>query len=249
VSMFGLFGLSYEFRWSVLWVEPHLTWLLNGLFTTLRLAAISWIIAVLLGIIFGAMRTVAFRPVRAVATFYVEFFRNVPLLVWLFFWYFGAPEVFPEFLKEWFIRHGIEFWSGVAAISIYHGARLAEVIRSGIQAIPKTQLEAGLSSGLSVIETYRLILIPIALRLIVPPTTNESLNLLKNTSLAMTIGIAELTFAARQVETYTAKAVEALTAAALIYLVLCLTISTIMNKIERKYAIPGLIARGTGAEH
>ncbi len=247
--MFGLFGLSYEFRWSVLWVEPHLTWLLNGLFTTLRLAGTSWIIAVLLGILFGAMRTVSFRPVRAVATVYVEFFRNVPLLVWLFFWYFGAPEAFPEFLKQWFIRHGIEFWSGVAAISIYHGARLSEVIRAGIQAIPKTQLEAGLSTGLSVVETYRLILIPVALRLIVPPATNESLNLLKNTSLAMTIGIAEITFAARQVETYSAKAVESLTAAALIYLVLCLTISTIMNKVERKYAIPGLIARGTGAEH
>ncbi len=247
--MLGLFGFSYEFKWSVLWSEPYVLWLLNGLWITLRLAAISWIIAVLLGILFGAMRTVSFRPVRAISTFYVEFFRNVPLLVWLFFWYFGAPEVFPNFLKEWFIRHGIEFWSGVAAISIYHGSRLAEVIRAGIQAIPKTQLEAGLSSGLSVIETYRLILIPVALRLIVPPATNESLNLLKNTSLAMTIGIAELTFAARQVETYSAKAVEALSAAALMYLVLCLSISTIMNKIERKYAIPGLIARGTGAEH
>ena len=247
--MFGLFGLSYEFRWSVLWIEPHVTWLLNGLSTTLRLAAISWVIAVLLGIIFGAMRTGSFRPIRAIATFYVEFFRNVPLLVWLFFWYFGAPEVFPEVIKQWLIHHGIEFWSGVAAISIYHGARLSEVIRSGIQAIPKTQFEAGLSTGLSVIETYRLILIPVALRLIVPPATNESLNLLKNTSLAMTIGVAELTFATRQIETYTAKAVEALTAAALIYLVLCLTISTIMNKIEKKYAIPGLIVRGTGAEH
>ena len=248
-GMLGLFGLSYEFRWSVLWAEPHLTWLFNGLSTTLRLAAISWLLAVSFGILFGAMRTVSFRPVRATATVYVEFFRNVPLLVWLFFWYFGAPEVFPEVVKQWFIRHGIEFWSGVAAIGIYHGARLAEVIRSGIQAIPKTQLEAGLSSGLSVAETYRLILIPVALRLIVPPATNESLNLLKNTSLAMTIGVAELTFATRQIETYTAKAVEALTAAALIYLILCLSIAAIMNRVERKYAIPGLIVRGTGAEH
>jgi ABC-type amino acid transport system permease subunit len=123
------------------------------------------------------------------------------------------------------------------------------VIRAGIQAIPKTQLEAGLSSGLSVFETYRLIIIPIALRLIVPPATNESLNLLKNTSLAMTIGVAELTFASRQIETYTAKAVEALTSAALIYLALCLSISSVMNWIEAKFAIPGLIARGTRAEH
>jgi len=247
--IFGFLGMTYEFKWSVLWVQPHLTWLIDGISTTLRLAAISWCFAVLLGILFGAMRTVPFRPVRIVATAYVEFFRNVPLLVWLFFWYFGAPEVFPEVVRQWFIRHGIEFWSGVAAISVYHGSRLAEVIRSGIQSIPKTQLEAGISSGLSVVQTYRLIIIPVALRLIVPPATNESLNLLKNTSLAMTIGVAELTFATRQIETYTAKAVEALSAAALLYLVLCLSISTVMNRLESKFAIPGLIARGVKAEH
>jgi len=247
--IFGFLGMTYEFRWSVLWIQPHLTWLADGILTTLRLAAISWAIAVLLGIIFGAMRTVPFRPVRSIATAYVEFFRNVPLLVWLFFWYFGAPEAFPEVIRQWFIHHGIEFWSAVAAISVYHGARFAEVIRAGIQSIPKTQLEAGISSGLSVAQTYRLIIIPIALRLIVPPATNESLNLLKNTSLAMTIGVAELTFSTRQIETYTAKAVEALTAAALLYLVICLSISTVMNRLESKFAIPGLIARGARAEH
>ena len=186
---------------------------------------------------------------RAIATAYVEFFRNVPLLVWLFFWYFGAPEVFPEFVRQWFIRHGIEIWSAIAAISVYHGARIAEVIRSGIQSIPKTQLEAGMASGLSVGQTYRMIIIPIALRLIVPPTTNESLNLLKNSSLAMTIWVAELTFATRQIETYTAKAIEAFTAGTLIYLILCLGISAIMNRVERKFAIPGLIARAARAEH
>jgi len=242
-------GFSYEFRWSVLWTAPHPIWLMDGILTTLWLAVVSWIFAVLLGIIFGALRTVPFRPLRAIATAYVEFFRNVPLLVWLFFWYFGAPEVFPEFVRQWFIRHGIEIWSAIAAISVYHGARIAEVIRSGIQSIPKTQLEAGMASGLSVSQTYRMIIIPIALRLIVPPTTNESLNLLKNSSLAMTIGVAELTFATRQIETYTAKAIEAFTAGTLIYLILCLGISAIMNRVERKFAIPGLIARAARAEH
>ena len=247
--IFGFLGMTYEFKWSVLWAQPHLTWLIDGLLTSLRLASISWCIAVLLGIVFGAMRTVPFRPVRIVATAYVEFFRNVPLLVWLFFWYFGAPEAFPEPVRQWFIRHGIEFWSAVAGISVYHGARFAEVIRAGIQAIPRTQLEAGVSSGLSVVQAYRLIIIPIALRLIVPPATNESLNLLKNTSLAMTIGVAEITFATRQIETYTAKAIEAFTAGTLIYLILCLGISTIMNRVESKLAIPGLIARAERAEH
>lgn len=240
---------SYEFRWSVLWAQPHLGWLMDGLLTTMRLAAMSWFIAVALGIFFGALRTVPFRPLRVLATAYVEFFRNVPLLVWLFFWYFGAPEVFPEPVKKWFIQHGVEFWSAVAGVSVYHGARFAEVIRAGIQAIPKTQWEAGVSSGLSVSQTYRLIIIPIALRLIVPPATNESLNLLKNTSLAMTIGVAELTFATRQIETYTAKAIEAFTAGTLIYLGLCLGISAVMSRVERKFAIPGMIARAGRAEH
>jgi His/Glu/Gln/Arg/opine family amino acid ABC transporter permease subunit len=246
---YGFLGIPYDFRWSVLWTPPHGTWLLDGLLMTLRLSAISWIIAVLLGILFGALRTVPFRPLRIFATAYVEFFRNVPLLVWLFFWYFGAPEVLPEPIRQWLIRHGMEFSCAVAGISIYHGARISEVIRAGIQSIPKTQIEAGLSTGLSVTQTYRLIIIPIALRLIVPPVTNESLNLLKNTSLAMTIGVGELTFATRQIETYTAKAFEAFTAGTLIYLALCLGIAYVMNRVERKFAIPGLIVRAGRAEH
>ncbi len=246
---FGFLGIPYEFRWSVLWESPHGTWLIDGILMTLRLSALSWVFAVLLGILFGALRTVPFRPLRAIATAYVEFFRNVPLLVWLFFWYFGAPEFLPESIRQWLIHHGVEFWSAVAGISIYHGARMSEVIRSGIQSIPKTQLEAGISTGLSISQTYRLIIIPIALRLIIPPVTNESLNLLKNSSLAMTIGVAELTFATRQIETYTAKAIEAFTAGTLIYLILCLSIALIMNRAERRFAIPGLIARGGRAEH
>lgn len=245
----GFLTISYQFRWSVLWEPPHGTWLLDGFLMTLRLSAISWIFAVLLGILVGTLRTVPFRPLRALVTAYVEFFRNVPLLVWLFFWYFGAPEVFPESIRQWLIHHGMEFWSAVAGISIYHGARMSEVIRAGIQSIPKAQLESGIATGLSISQAYRAIVIPIALRLIIPPVTNESLNLLKNTSLAMTIGVAELTFATRQVETYTAKAFEAFTAGTLIYLALCLGIAYVMNRVEKKFAIPGLIARAERAEH
>ncbi|MFB3887211.1 MAG: amino acid ABC transporter permease [Thermodesulfobacteriota bacterium] len=246
---YGFLGISYDFRWNILWTPPHDSWLLDGLLMTLKLSAFSWIIAVLIGILVGALRTVPFKPLRMAATGYVEFFRNVPLLVWLFFWYFGAPEALPEWIRQWLIRNGAEFICALAGVSFYHGARMSEVIRAGIQSIPKTQLEAGLSTGLSVFQTYRLVIIPIALRLIVPPLTNESLNLLKNTSLAMTIGVAELTFATRQIETYTAKAFEAFTAGTLIYLVLCLGIAYAMNRVERKYAIPGLIARAGRAEH
>jgi His/Glu/Gln/Arg/opine family amino acid ABC transporter permease subunit len=235
--------VQYEFKWSVLWSGQSAGWLLQGLITTLELSALAWLLAIALGILAGALRTVAFTPLRAVAVFYVEFFRNVPLLVWMFFWYFGVPPLLPRAVQDWLFNHGAEFWAAVIALGVYTGARMSEVIRAGILAIPKTQFEASLAMGLTVGQAYRLIILPIALRLIVPPMTNESLNLLKNSSVALTISVAELTFQTRQVETYTAKAIEALTAGTLIYLVLCLGIATVMSRLERRFAIPGLIAR------
>ena len=228
----------------MLWSGQSGYWLLEGLLTTLAISALAWILAVVLGILSGALRTVPWRPLRAAATVYVEFFRNVPLLVWMFFWYFGVPPLLPEAARQWLFGHSLEFWAGMVALGVYHGARMSEVIRSGIQAIPRTQFEASVAMGLTTWQAYRLVIVPIALRLIVPPATSESLNLLKNSSVALTISVAELTFQTRQVETYTAKAIEAFTAGTLIYLAMCLSIATIMARVERRFAIPGLIARG-----
>ncbi len=235
--------MSYQFNWSVLWSGESGGWLLQGILTTLEISALAWLLAVALGILSGALRTVPFALLRVIATFYVEFFRNVPILVWMFFWYFGVPPLLPQAVREWLFNHGAEFWAGMFALGVYHGARMSEVIRSGIQSIPKTQFEASMAMGLTVWQAYRLVIVPVALRLIVPPATSESLNLLKNSSVALTISVAELTFQTRQIETYTAKAIEALTAGTLIYLVLCVSIATIMARVERRFAIPGLIAR------
>jgi His/Glu/Gln/Arg/opine family amino acid ABC transporter permease subunit len=236
--------VNYTFNWSVLWTGESGQWLLSGLIVTLELSALAWILAVALGIVSGALRTVKFRPLRAVATFYVEFFRNVPLLVWMFFWYFGVPPFLPEVIREWMFGHGLEFWAGVLALGVYSGARFSEVLRSGIQSIPRTQMEAAVASGLTTFQAYRYVILPVALRLIIPPATNESLNLLKNSSVALTISVAELTFQTRQIETYTAKAIEALTAGTLIYLVLCIGLASFMAWVERRTAIPGLITSG-----
>ncbi len=236
--------MNYTFNWSVLWTGESGRWLLSGLIVTLELSALAWILAVALGIVSGALRTVKFRPLRAVATFYVEFFRNVPLLVWMFFWYFGVPPFLPEVIREWMFGHGLEFWAGVLALGVYSGARFSEVLRSGIQSIPRTQMEAAVASGLTTFQAYRYVILPVALRLIIPPATNESLNLLKNSSVALTISVAELTFQTRQIQTYTAKAIEALTAGTLIYLVLCVGLASIMSWVERRTAIPGLITSG-----
>jgi polar amino acid transport system permease protein len=241
--------MNYHFNWSVLWTGQSGQWLLQGVVTTLEISALAWLIALALGILSGALRTVPLALLRALAACYVEFFRNVPLLVWMFFWYFALPPLLPQALQDWLYNHGAEFWAGTLALGVYHGARLSEVIRAGIQSIPKTLLEASVATGLTVRAAYRLIIVPIALRLIVPPLTNESLNLLKNSSLALTIGVAELTFMTRQIETYTAKAFEALAAGTLIYLVLCLGIATVMSRVEERFRIPGLIARVGRAEH
>jgi glutamate/aspartate transport system permease protein len=236
--------VSYQFDWSILWSGQSGGWLLQGLLTTLGISALAWLLAAVLGILSGALRTVPWKPLRAAATFYVEFFRNVPLLVWMFFWYFGVPPLLPAGARQWLFDHRPEFWAGMVALGVYHGARMSEVIRSGIQSIPKTQFEAAVAMGLTTWQAYRLVIVPIALRLIVPPATSESLNLLKNSSVALTISVAELTFQTRQIETYTAKAIEALTAGTLIYLALCVSIATVMARVERRFAIPGLIARG-----
>jgi glutamate/aspartate transport system permease protein len=241
--------LQYDFKWSVLWTAPYAGWLLSGIGTTLRLSAIAWVVACALGILAGALRTVPFAPVRLLATGYVEFFRNVPLLVWMFFWYFGVPQFLPAGAQEPLNRLGVEFLAAVMALGVYHGARFSEVIRAGIQSIPKTQLEAAVSTGLSVGQAYRFIILPVALRLIIPPLTSESLNLLKNSSLALTIGVAELTFQTRQIESDTAKGIEALTAGTLIYLLLCLGVAGIMARVESRFAIPGMIARAGAPEH
>ncbi|OGL00130.1 MAG: hypothetical protein A3E31_06870 [Candidatus Rokubacteria bacterium RIFCSPHIGHO2_12_FULL_73_22] len=236
--------MNYQFQWGVLWSGQSGSWLLQGVLTTLGISALAWILAAALGILSGALRTVPWRPLRAAAVFYVEFFRNVPLLVWMFFWYFGVPPLLPRPVQDWLFNHGAEFWAGMFALGVYHGARMSEVIRSGIQSIPRTQFEASMAMGLTTFQAYRLVIVPIALRLIVPPATNESLNLLKNSSVALTISVAELTFQTRQIETYTAKAIEALTAGTLIYLVLCVSIAAVMAWVERRFRIPGLIARG-----
>jgi len=195
--------VNYQFKWSVLWSGQSGSWLLQGVITTLEISALAWVLAAALGIVSGALRTVPFRPLRAVGTFYVEFFRNVPLLVWMFFWYFGVPPLLPRAAQDWIFNHGAEFWAGMFALGVYHGARMSEVIRAGILAIPRTQFEAAVAMGLTTFQAYRLVIVPIALRLIVPPATNESLNLLKNSSVALTISVAELTFQTRQIETYT----------------------------------------------
>lgn len=254
MTLARILGLQYEFRWSVLWESPYGYWLLQGIKNTIVLSLLAWVIALALGIALGLLRTAPWRVPRAVATAYVEFFRNTPLLVQLFFWYFAVPQLLPAGpirdtinslnLDTPILTLNFEFLAALAGLGVYTAARVGETIRSGIQSIPRQQTEAGLSSGLGLGQVYRYILIPVGFRIVIPPMTTEFLTIFKNSSLAITIGFAEVTFQTQQINSYTFKGLEAVTAATLIYLAISLTIAASMSRLERRLAIPGLIARG-----
>lgn len=238
--------LAYEFRWSVLWESPYGEWMLQGIWTTLKLGIICWLIALILGIVVGTCRITPWKPLRWLATAYTEFFRDIPLLVQLFFWYFAAPRILPASLEK-FLYHevpNVEFWVVVVGLSIYTSSRVAEQIRSGIQSIPADQFHAALSTGLTHYQMYRYIIIPLALRIMIPPLTTEFLTTFKNTSLAMTVGVLETTFMSQQIEAYTFHGLEATTAACLVYLVITMLVILLMGQVEKVLAIPGFIARG-----
>jgi glutamate/aspartate transport system permease protein len=238
--------LAYEFRWSVLCELPYGIWMLQGIWTTIKLGLISWVFALFLGIIVGTCRVTPYRPLRLIATAYTEFFRDIPLLVQLFFWYFAAPRILPAHLELYLYRQvpQAEFWITVIALSIYTSSRVAEQIRSGMQSISQDQFNAALSTGLTHFQMYRYVTIPLAIRIMIPPLTTEFLTIFKNTSLAMTVGVLETTFMSQQIEAYTFRGLEATTGACIVYLIITMIVVAGMGMVEKKLAVPGLIARG-----
>jgi glutamate/aspartate transport system permease protein len=246
--------LMYDFRWSVLWEPPYCDMLLYGIRMTLVVSPLAWLIACVLGVALAVCRTAPWRMPRALAAIYVECFRNTPLLVQLFFWYFGVPQILPRGLQTWLNRLdvsilgltlNIEVWSLIVGLAIYTSARVAETLRSGIQSLPKEQTEAGLSTGLSRLQVYHYVIIPQAVRLVLPTLSTEFLTIYKNSSLGLTIAVAEMTFATRQIDSYTFKGLEAATAVTLLYLAISLAIAGLMSLVEHFTAIPGMVTRHT----
>lgn len=228
----------YQFDWSVVTSGKYAEWLLTGIKITFELSAVSIVLAFLLGLIIAVMRMSNVRPVRWFAHGYLEFFRNTPLLVQIFFWYFGSYKILPTVINDWLNTMNIEFAAAVIALTIYTSAFIAEDIRSGVRAIPKEQMEAARSSGFSYLRSMQYIILPQAVRLTVPPLINQFLNLTKNSSLAMTIGVAELTYQARQIESYTFRGFEAFTAATLVYVVLSFAITGLMTLYSKRVLTP-----------
>lgn len=222
--------LSYKFDWSVILTGQYHDWLVSGLMVTLKLSVAGIVLSFLLGLIVAVMRMSHLRLFRWSACVFLEFTRNTPLLIQIFFWYFGSYKLLPTAVNEWLNNTGFEFAAGLIALTIYTSAFIAEDIRSGVLSIPKEQMEAAQSSGFSYLRSMQYIILPQAVRITIPPLCNQFLNLAKNSSLAMTIGVMELTYQARQVESYTFKGFEAFTAATLVYLVISVIITFLVDQ-------------------
>ena len=226
--------LKYHFDWSIVTSGKYFDWLVSGLKVTLELSSVSIVLAFLLGLVIAIMRMSEVKAIRLIATAYLEFFRNTPLLVQIFFWYFGSYKILPTAVNDWLNATGFEFAAAVIALTIYTSAFIAEDIRSGVLSIPKEQMEAARSAGFSYLRSMQYIILPQAVRITIPPLVNQFLNVAKNSSLAMTIGVMEITYQARQVESYTFKGFEAFTAATVVYLTLSLVLTALVNLYNEK---------------
>lgn len=238
--------MNYNWKWGVLFEDPYLGWLISGFGWTISVALCAWVIAMTIGSLIGIGRTLPNPIIRGFCTAYVELFRNVPLLVQMFIWYFAVPEMLPEDMGRWMKRDlpYPEFTMAVIALGLYTASRVAEQVRAGIETVPKGLSAAATAHGLSLSQSYRHILLPIAFRLIVPPMTSEFLTVFKNSSLALTIGLLELTAQSQQIAEYTFQGFEAYTAATVIYVSIALTATIIMQVLERYTRIPGFVGKG-----
>jgi glutamate/aspartate transport system permease protein len=243
--------VNYNWHWQVLLeTEPggtgtYLHYLLVGLGWTLATALAAWVMALTIGALVGTLRTTSMTWVRHLGNLYVEIFRNVPLIVQMFLWFFVLPELVPKALGDWMKQMPPPWGSYVPAVvclGIFTSVRVAEQVRAGIQSLPRGQRMAGVAMGLTETQAYRYVILPQSFRIILPPLTSEFMNIIKNSSVALTIGLLELTGRARSMQEFSFRVFEAFAAATVIYLLTNLVVVLAMRALERKVRVPGLIA-------
>jgi len=227
--------VNYEFNWMVVLTGEYRDWIIQGLIITLKISAISIVLSLLLGTVVTTLRMTKIRILEWITFSYIEFFRNTPLLIQIFFWYFGSSMIFPESLNQWLYAHDYEFAVGVFSLTLYTAAFIAEEIRSGIISIPKEQMESSRATGLSFVQAMSYVVLPQAFRIVIPTLISQFLNLIKNSSLVMTIGVMDLTYMTRQIESYSFRGFEAFTVATLLYIAISLIVSFAITLYNRKY--------------
>jgi len=240
--------LKYNWDWSIFLqgaADGSGTWLhylAVGLVWSLSTALAAWVLALTIGSLVGIIRTTPAKWAVRLGNAYVEIFRNIPLLVQMFLWFFVLPELLPKSVGD-AIKQMPPPWGSylpaVLCLGIYTSVRVAEQVRAGIQSLPRGQGMAGTALGLTLPQTYRYVLLPMAYRVIFPPLTSEFLNIIKNSSVALTIGLLELTGRARAMQEFTFKVFEAFSAATVLYLITNLVIVLLMRSLERRLRVPG----------
>ncbi|GMU72981.1 MAG: amino acid ABC transporter permease [Burkholderiales bacterium] len=241
--------MNYHWHWSVFLQEPmpgttYLDWLLSGLELTLTIGLGGWLIALVLGTFLGVLRTLPGRLASGLAVAYVELFRNVPLLVQLFMWYFVAPEFLPGDLGQRVKALNPlmqQLLAAILCLGMFTAARICEQVRAGIESVSGGQALAGLALGLTRVQTYRFVILPVALRIILPPLTSEFMTIFKNSAVASMIGLLELAAQGRQLVDYTSQPYESFLAVTLLYLAVNMGALATMRWVERRSRIPGLL--------
>jgi glutamate/aspartate transport system permease protein len=240
--------VNYNWNWHIFF-EPnpmgtgtYLDLLLAGLVVTVKVSVLAWIIALVSGTVIGVLRTLPSRTASWIGFCWVEFFRNMPLLVQLFLWFFVLPELLPRSAGLWMKQlPNAPFWTAAIGVGLFMSARVAVQLQAGIGSLPRGQKQASTALGLTTVQTYRYVLLPMAFRIILPPLTSEFLNTIKNSAVAITIGLIELTGEARSMQEFSFQVFEAFTAATVLYLLLNFVVVTAMRLLERYVAIPGYI--------
>jgi glutamate/aspartate transport system permease protein len=245
--------MNYNWNWRIFWeaspdgVGTYMDTLLSGLIWTLATALLAWVMALILGAVIGTIRTMPNKLAVRLANGYVELFRNIPLLVQMFLWYFVMPELVPAGVGNWLKSlNNAPFVTAVLCLGFFTSSRVAVQVSAGINSLPGGQKLAGTALGLTLPQTYRYVLLPMAFRIIVPPMTSEFLNIIKNSAVALTIGLMELTARARSMQEFSFQVFEAFTAATIIYILVNVVVVFLMRWIEKRVAVPGFISSATG---
>lgn len=215
--------------------ENYLQWLLSAWKWTLWVSFFSWIIAILVGVFIGVLRTLPNKWIVFLGNAWTELFRNIPLLVQVFLWYHVVPSLFLS------LRQVPSFVLVVVALGLFTSARIAEQVKAGIESLSKGQLQAGLALGLTRFQTYRYVILPLAFRIIIPPLTSESMNIVKNSAVAFAVSISELTMFALQAGEETSRNIEIFFATTLLYFVSAYAVNLMAILVERRLRLPGAI--------
>ena len=226
----------------------YFSWLVDGFLTTVALSVCAWILAFLLGSFFGILRTLPNKILSNIGAAYVTIFRNIPLIVQFFIWYLAAPDLLPYKASVWFkaeLNPNIQFFIiSTCALGFFTGARVCEQVRSGIQTLSRGQRYAALALGLTLPQTYRHVLLPNAYRIIIPPLTSEMLNMVKNSAVASTVGLIELTAQANRLLEFSGYAYESFIAVTLAYAFLNFVVMRSMKLLENKMRLPSMSTGG-----